>query len=107
MQHSKSLLDDYIDIEKIIKKIQEIDKLKLILLTEPQRFLFDLVPKPVVSEGEMEAKNVRAKQELSDNYEKILKRPDELEKRLLGMLDEKDLQSLNVSLLKKTQVIFS
>ena len=41
-------LHEYLDIRKIIKRLQDLDKLKMILLTENQRRLFELIPKPDV-----------------------------------------------------------
>lgn len=42
-------LNEYIDISNVIKRLQDIDKLKQILLTENQRKLFECIPKPVVT----------------------------------------------------------
>ena len=39
-------MNEYLDINKIITKLQDVDKLKLILLNENQRFIFDHLPKP-------------------------------------------------------------
>lgn len=48
-EKSKKLLYGYIDIKGIIKRLQEVDKLKNVLLNDSQRFFFDLIPKPEVS----------------------------------------------------------
>ena len=42
-------LNEYIDISNVIKRLQDIDKLKQILLTENQRKLFECIPKPAIS----------------------------------------------------------
>lgn len=39
-------LHEYLDISKIIKRLQDIDKLKLILFNDYQRELFESIPKP-------------------------------------------------------------
>lgn len=39
---------EYIDIKNIIKKLQGVDKLKLILLDKNQRIAFEMLPKPGV-----------------------------------------------------------
>lgn len=39
---------EYMDIKNIIKRLQDIDKLKLILLNENQRKLFEILPKPAI-----------------------------------------------------------
>ena len=41
-------LHEYLDIRKIIKRLQDIDKLKMVLLSENQRRLFEYIPKPDV-----------------------------------------------------------
>ena len=41
-------LYEYVDIRKMIQRFQDIDKLKLILLNETQRKLFEFIPKPTV-----------------------------------------------------------
>ena len=39
-------LNEYIDIENIIKRLQDVDKLKMVLLDQTQRKIFELLPKP-------------------------------------------------------------
>lgn len=39
-------LYEYIDIKNIIRKLQDIDKLKMVLLDEKQRNAFEMLPKP-------------------------------------------------------------
>ena len=39
-------LNEYLDITKIIKRLQDLDKLKMILLNDNQRRLIELMPKP-------------------------------------------------------------
>ena len=41
-------LHEYLDIRNIIKRLQDIDKLKMILLNDHQRKLFECIPKPDV-----------------------------------------------------------
>lgn len=42
---SKDLIAQYLDVKNLIRRLQEIDKLKLILLTKNQRKLFEMIPK--------------------------------------------------------------
>ncbi|CAK79723.1 unnamed protein product (macronuclear) [Paramecium tetraurelia] len=49
MQYSINKLEKCLDILFIIDKLQEIDKLKTILLTKQQVQLFDFLPKPMIS----------------------------------------------------------
>lgn len=39
-------LYEYLDVKNIVRKLQDIDKLKLILFDEKQRSAFELLPKP-------------------------------------------------------------
>ena len=47
-QNGSKYLNEYMDIRKIIKRLQDLDKLKMILLSEDQRKLFEHIPKPEV-----------------------------------------------------------
>ena len=40
---------EYLDIKNIIKRLQDVDKLKLILLNDEQRHLFELISRPGVT----------------------------------------------------------
>ena len=42
---------EYTDIAKIIEKLQDVDKLKMILFDENQRVVFDQLPKPGIHEN--------------------------------------------------------
>ena len=46
---SKKLLNEYIDLKKIIGRLQDVDKLKNLLLNDSQKFFFDTIPKPEFS----------------------------------------------------------
>lgn len=50
--YSKALnyLLEYIDIANIIKRLQDIDKLKFILFNEKQREVFEILPKPGIGQ---------------------------------------------------------
>ena len=43
-------LHEYLDIRNIIKRLQDVDKLKMVLLNENQRKMFECIPKPEVME---------------------------------------------------------
>ena len=45
---SNKYLTEYIDLKKIIARLQDIDKMKNILFDEQQRYFFDLIPKPEI-----------------------------------------------------------
>ena len=44
-----SNLGEFIDIKNIIRRLQDIDKLKLILLDDNQRKIFEAIPKPGIN----------------------------------------------------------
>ena len=41
-------LHEYLDITTLIKRLQDLDKLKAILLSEHQKVLFECIPKPAI-----------------------------------------------------------
>lgn len=104
------MLDEYIDLRKLIKKMQDIDKLKLILLTKSQRFFFDMIPKPQLNE-EIEGNNRNklenmltktklkqaTKKEIIDNYEDISRNINEADKNMLELINSMDLPGLNLT----------
>lgn len=47
-------LYEYMDIKNIIKRLQDIDKLKMILFDEKQRFAFEMLPKPGIGKNKYE-----------------------------------------------------
>lgn len=42
-------IHEYMDIKNIIKRLQDIDKLKMVLLDEKQKKVFEILPKPCIS----------------------------------------------------------
>ena len=42
-------ISEYMDIEKIIKRLQDVDKLKMLLLDDNQIKVFEILPKPGIS----------------------------------------------------------
>lgn len=91
-------LNEYLDINRIITKLQDIDKLKIILLDEKQRFIFDNIPKPGIR-GESLAKcnftmnritmtnqKLKFQTESSDSYAFLLN-GDPVNSRLFQLLD--------------------
>lgn len=42
-------INDYLDIKYIIARLQDIDKLKRVLLTKKQRKIFETIPKPLIN----------------------------------------------------------
>ena len=104
---SQQQIADQLDILLIMKQVQEIDKLKRILLNDEELYLFNLVSKPMVlldnktSYLSKEDKDKRfkfslfekpnlEKDSLQKNYEKVTKYAEnsEIDKRLLKLIDE-------------------
>ena len=105
---SRYLLNEYIDVKKIIQRLQDIDKLKNILLNNSQRFLFDRIPKPeivdnlTINEKKSISLNPLANQKKNmpeqsylENYEDLCKGYSEIDERILTSLDEQMLKKLN------------
>ena len=95
-QKGSNNLHEYLDIRKIIKRLQDIDKLKIILLNENQRNLFERIPNPEVvfltKKPSVENKNKRkiSKKILAKYLPNNLKMPednDPINKRILECIN--------------------
>ena len=91
---AKKGLFEYLDIKNIINRLQDIDKLKLVLFSENQRVLFDSVPKPAAM-GKL-SRNLakpsldlfKKRQSLKKNEIKdITAEEDIFTKRILNLID--------------------
>lgn len=102
------MLNEYIDFEKIIQRLQDLDKLKTILLTDSQRFFFDQIPKPTILGDSAEKtifgenqilKNKMTKQRIKENFERFGFDAcnSKIDKKILSMLDQKTLSKLNLN----------
>ena len=96
------------DIVQILKKLQEIEKLKLVLLNEDQLYFFNLLSKPMINldENELEEDSAKLKDrrfkfsmkeelplrkdKLIENYQKMKFKTNisEIDKRIIKLLDE-------------------
>lgn len=85
--NSKKLLFEYIDLKNIISRLQDIDKLKNIIFSEPQKIFFDLIPKPKIMNEEEHRKQNRNfeikknKIKIYDMAEKTFENSDDKYKR--------------------------
>ena len=95
-------LHEYLDIRKIIKRLQEIDKLKMILLTDEQRRLFEYIPKPDVVNSSNKlflesilkyTKNVKQKimTGVPNNMKSLVEEDNPINKRILEFVDSNHL----------------
>ena len=106
-------LHEYLDIRKIIKRLQDLDKLKMILLNDDQRKLFEHIPKPQIIDTanvlSMESINKYKSKEktktiknLSNTIKSFAEDKDPVNKRILQCLDgSTNLQNEGYFFLKK------
>ena len=91
-------LKEYLNIRNIIRRLQDIDKLKLVLLNENQNMLFDFIPKPGVGPKtlnrnvtvDMIHKRSISKREIAETLKKHnfnVDENDEVTKKILAMID--------------------
>ena len=96
-------MHEYIDIRKIVQRMQDLDKLKIVLLNENQRKMFDIIPKPDIltnphlnAKGSIEnfvkfkRKAILKKEDeilLPKNFQQFMKEEDPINKRILEILD--------------------
>ena len=67
-------LYEYMDIHNIIKRLQDVDKLKLVLLDENQRRVFDNLPKPGIIGRAMRSKSVFTMETINKGKKQGLRR---------------------------------
>lgn len=110
-QKSQKLLYEYIDLKKIIWKLQDVDKIKNLFLNDSQRIFFDLIPKPHLQEirtntlnkkksvlgreniKRNKPKNFHAKK-LLENFENMKASSLEIDKKIVSYFDVNFLQDL-------------
>ena len=89
-------LHDYLDITKLIKRLQDMDKLKAIFLSEDQKLLFDCIPKPSILKTKSNKNILSPKRGRNSKIDKVIAsksmkicNDDTLTKKILEMLDPK------------------
>lgn len=102
-------LYEYMDIKNIIKRLQDIDKLKMILFDERQRNVFEILPKPGIGNQEnnsyfsMETiKKSRATKYTRKSAHKLafLLNGDPINQRMYDLIDpslKKEFESVEIS----------
>lgn len=104
-QKTRKLLNEYIDLKKIISKLQEIDNLKEIFLEEYQRFFFDLIPRPdifqVFKEREIISKNNLKKEKRLENYQVMITKKNLINDKILNLLGKDKLNIIKLSFKRK------
>ena len=96
-----SNLGEFIDIKNIIRRLQDIDKLKLILLDDNQRRIFEAIPKPGINNTHSKPSNsgsfltmstiLDPKRILSDlkKVAERLSKDEPINQRLLNLIQKK------------------
>ena len=100
--HALKNLFEYLDIKNIVKRLQDVDKLKMIIFNENQRNVFEIIPKPGIMNPKrkrnsffslnsiVDAKNSPLKSRKSiNNLNYRLVENDEFTKRMLDLVDPK------------------
>ena len=82
-QKSKGALDDFLDISFLIGKIEELEKLKLVVLSTDQLALFNFISKEIVSVSDRKIKN-----ELLHSLKELTRSPEELAKIIMNLNDK-------------------
>ena len=92
-------LHEYLDIRKIIKRLQDLDKLKMILLNDDQRKLFEHIPKPQIidtanvlsmesiNKYKPRAKTRKTTKNILNTMKSLAEDKDPVNKRILQCLD--------------------
>ena len=99
-QKGSQNLHEYLDIRNVIKRLQDLDKLKMILLDEDQRRIFELIPKPAIVDSKnmlslksinkyKETKSKGLRKKLSKSLAFIDENDDTVNKRIFELIDPK------------------
>lgn len=100
-QKGSKHLHEYLDIRKIIKRLQDLDKLKMVLLSDEQRRLFEYIPKPDVLDAnnkfslesitkyKKKAKDRKISKNFPHTMKTMIEDNDPVNKRILDCLDLK------------------
>ena len=101
-QQSERQVEDELDILHILKKLQDVEKLKRVLLNDEQLFFFNLLSKPMITINNMESSDDRFRFTLSkrssmyrstkifEKYNSIKesKKASDIDRRILKLLDD-------------------
>lgn len=88
--------------------MQDLDKLKFLILTGPQRYFFDLIPQPEIIDGNplfLTKKSLNSKNglknidknDVAENYENLKQNFSELDDKLISLLDPELLKSIKIT----------
>jgi hypothetical protein len=97
-----NILDSYLDISNIVHKLEEFEKLKIIILNQEQLAMFQLISNDIISLEEKEERQSEIKQlkNLTKNKEKMVKMILEYKNKLgdsnASVLDKKMFSLLDI-----------
>lgn len=98
---AKKYLFEYLDISNIIKRLQDIDKLKMVLFDNQQLQAFEMLPKPTITKkghavGSIRMDSIAKSQSfrsMKDNpmnkIEMLLQEDNQINKKIFSLLDPK------------------
>ncbi len=104
---SEKFLYEYIDLKNIIHRLQDLDKLKKILLNESQIFFFDMIPKPQAKENFEKSSRFMEKQIrhskinnmnkklILEHYEKLHENSSFIDQKIVSLIDDETKYRIN------------
>lgn len=123
IKESMKKVADRLDIIFVLQKLVEIDKLKILLLNQDQRQLFDFLPKPIVQYTHFTEANRQSLTNIKEewsllhqektflrkaalacySYSQIMQKehPDPLDVKLINMIDDRIIKVFNIHRRKK------
>lgn len=105
---SKNFLYEYIDLKKIINRLQDVDKLKSILFNDSQKFFFDMIPKPHLGDNndthlKFKAHHIRkCKLKVSqdktilEHYQKLHENSSYIDQKIVSLIDDATKYKINI-----------
>ena len=95
-QKGSKRLHEYLDIRNIIKRLQDLDKLKMILLSDDQRKIFEYIPKPDVVDSKTtmlqfttRVKTKKMTKNFPNTMRSLAENNDPINRRILECFDQK------------------
>ena len=103
IHNAEKIYEREMDIVNILERIQDIEKLKIVLLDDDQKVMFSLLDKPIISFAEFRKSVTMGdsifaskiisptlrKENIISSYDRLAKRNDETSKRILMLVEKK------------------
>ena len=95
-------------MKKVTRRLQDVDKIKSLLLSDSQRYFFDLIPQPEIKDGNplfLAKKSFNSnnglkeinKNEIVEKYEHLKQNFTEMDDRLFSLLDPELLKLIKIT----------